>query len=174
MDMLATPLTLAKDDILRAARGKGGLLGKLFVHAPLTEIRLEYVRFFLVRLPYAVEARKFPFRRHDTSGVMSVAVNALFGKCAMQDAKFTLAPVQGAHFQDGKFEMDETEARESAKSFAQRIVMRLCRNLPRFGKEDEIGCECFFRPYWIAYYGDPQGERPRYLPFEADGLTFKR
>ncbi len=171
MNMTATALTLAKDDILRTARGKGGLLGKLFVRAPLTEVRLEYVRFFLVRLPYSVEARKFPFRKHDTGGVMSVAVNALYGKCAMKDTEFTLAPVEGVHFQNGKFEMDEAEACESAKSFAQRIVMRLCRNLPRFG---EVECESFFRPYWMAYYGDPQSEQPRYLPFEADGLTFKR
>ena len=171
MNMMATPLALDREDILRAARGKGGLLGRLFVRAPLTEIRLEYVTFLLVLLPYTVEARKFPFRRHDAAGIMSVAVNTLFGTCAMKDAELTLAPVDGVHFQGGTFEMDETEAGECAKNFARRVVMRLCRNLPHFG---EVRCESFFRPYWIAYYGDPQGTRPRYLPFEADGLTFKR
>ena len=84
MNMMATPLALDREDILRAARGKGGLLGRLFVRAPLTEIRLEYVRFLLVLLPYTVEARKFPFRRHDAAGIMSVAVNTLFGTCAMK------------------------------------------------------------------------------------------
>ena len=171
MNMMATPLTLDRRDILRAARSKGGLLGRLFVRAPLTELRLEYVRFFLVRLPYSVEARKFHFRKHDTDGAMFVAVNALYGKCAMKDTEFTLAPVDGIHFQGGMFEMNEAEAGERAKNFARRVVMRLCRNLPHFG---DVRCESFFRPYWIAYYRDPQGTRPRYLPFEADGLTFKR
>lgn len=60
---------------------------------------------------------------------------------------------------------------ECAEDFARRIVMRMCRNLPTFG---EASCETFFRPYWMAYYGQPDGEKPRYLPFEADGLTFKR
>ena len=103
MNMMATPLALDREDILRAARGKGGLLGRLFVRAPLTEIRLEYVRFLLVLLPYTVEARKFPFRRHDAAGIMSVAVNTLFGTCAMKDAELTLAPVDGVHFQGGTF-----------------------------------------------------------------------
>ena len=66
---------------------------------------------------------------------------------------------------------NKAEAGERAKNFARRVVMRLCRNLPHFG---DVRCESFFRPYWIAYYRDPQGTRPRYLPFEADGLTFKR
>ena len=114
MDMLATPVTLSREEILRRAKGKGGLLGRLFVRQPLTELRLEYVRFYMVRLPYDVEARRFPFRRHETGGVMSVAVNALYGRCAMKDTELALAPVQGGHFQNGRFEMAGGEAEELA------------------------------------------------------------
>ena len=169
--MMATPVTLAREEVLRRAKGKGGLLGRLFVRAPLTELRLEYVRFYMIRLPYEVEARRFPFRRHETGGVMSVAVNALYGRCAVKDTELALAPVQGEHFQGGRFEMEAGEADELAMNFARRIIMRMCRNLPRFG---EVQHETFFRPYWMAYYGRPDGVNPRYLPFEADGLTFKR
>lgn len=171
MDMMATPVTLAREEVLRRAKGKGGLLGRLFVREPLTELRLEYVRFYMIRLPYEVEARRFPFRRHETGGVMSVAVNALYGRCAVKDTDLVLAPVQGEHFQGGRFEMEAGEADELAMNFARRIIMRMCRNLPRFG---EVQHETFFRPYWMAYYGRPDGVNPRYLPFEADGLTFKR
>ncbi len=171
VDMMATPVTLDKERIRRTAEARGGLLGRLFVREPLAEIRLEYVRFYMVRLAYTVEARRFPFRRHDTGGVMTVAVNALYGRCAVKDTDMRLVPVQGEHFQGGRFEMESGEAVESAMNFARRIVMRMCRNLPVFG---EVGCETFFRPYWMAYYGRPDGKNPRYLPFEADGLTFKR
>lgn len=171
MDMMATPVTVSREEALKKARGKGGLLGRIFVRKPLTEIRLEYVRFYMVTLPYAVEARRFPFRRHETGGVMSVAVNALYGRCAVKDTELVLESVQGEHFQNGCFEMDRLEAEKSAMDFARRIVMRMCRNLPRFG---EAGAETFFRPYWMAYYGSPEGKDARYLPFEADGLTFKR
>lgn len=171
MDMMATPVTVAQSSILRTAQARGGLLGRLLVRQPLTEIRLEYVRFYLVRLPYAVEARKFPFRRHDTGGVMTLVVNSLYGRCAVKDTDLQLAPVQGTHFQNGKFEMSGQEAEECASDFARRLIMRMCRNLPSF---KEASCETFFRPYWMAYYGQPDGEKPRYLPFEADGLTFKR
>ena len=171
MDMLATPVTLSREEILRRAKGEGGLLGRLFVRQPLTELRLEYVRFYMVRLPYDVEARRFPFRRHETGGVMSVAVNALYGRCAMKDTELALAPVQGGHFQNGRFEMAGGEAEELAMNFARRIIMRMCRNLPRFGAVEH---ETFFRPYWMAYYGDPESQDTRYLPFEADGLTLKR
>ncbi len=171
MDMMATPVTVAQSSILRTAQFRGGILGRLLVRQPLTEIRLEYLRFYLVRLPYAVEARRFPFRRHESEGVMTVVVNALYGRCAVKDTDLQLAPVQGMHFQDGKFEMNGREAAECASDFARRIIMRMCRNLPSFG---ESSCETFFRPYWMAYYGRPEEESPRYLPFEADGLTFKR
>ncbi len=171
MDMMATPVTLAREEAFRRAAGKGGLLGRIFVQKPLTELRLEYVRFYMVTLRYAVEARRFPFRRHETGGVMSVAVNALYGRCAMKDTDLVLASVQGEHFQNGRFEMESGEAGEAAMNFARRIVMRMCRNLLTFG---EMGVETFFRPYWMAYYGSPEGKEARYLPFEADGLTFKR
>lgn len=171
MDMMATPVTVAQTSILRTAEFRGGILGRILVRQPLTEIRLEYVRFYVVCLPYAVEARRFPFRRHRTEGVMNVVVNALYGRCAMKDTDLQLASVQGGHFQEGKFELQEQEAVECAENFARRIVMRMCRNLPSFGV---ASCETFFRPYWMAYYGRPDGEKPRYLPFEADGLTFKR
>ena len=124
MNMMATPLALDREDILRAARGKGGLLGRLFVRAPLTEIRLEYVRFLLVLLPYTVEARKFPFRRHDAAGIMSVAVNTLFGTCAMKDAELTLAPVDGVHFQGGTFEMDAQKTSPGASSCGCAAICR--------------------------------------------------
>lgn len=171
MDMMATPVALAREKVVRRAEGKGGLLGRLFVRKPLTELRLEYVRFYMCSLPYTVEARRFPFRRHETGGVMNVAVNALYGSCAVKDAELVLAPVQGEHFQNGCFEMEDREAAEAAVNFARRIIMRMCRNLPTFG---EIGVETFFRPYWMAYYGSAEGKEARYLPFEADGLTFKR
>lgn len=171
MDMMATPVTLAREEVMRTARRKGGLLGRCLVREPLADVRLEYVRFYMVSLPYTVEARRFPFRRHETGGIMSVAVNALYGSCAMKDTALCLASVQGEHFQNGCFEMERREAEEAAMNFARRIVMRLCRNLPKFG---EIGVETFFRPYWMAYYGSTEGKEARYLPFEADGLTFKR
>lgn len=171
MNMMATPLALDREDILRAARGKGGLLGRLFVRAPLTEIRLEYVRFLLVLLPYTVEARKFPFRRHDAAGIMSVAVNTLFGTCAMKDAELTLAPVDGVHFQGGTFEMDETEAGECAKNFARRVVMAA---VPQSAALRRSAVRKLFPPVLDSVLRRSQGTRPRYLPFEADGLTFKR
>ena len=102
MDMMATPVTVAQSSILRTAQFRGGILGRLLVRQPLTEIRLEYLRFYLVRLPYAVEARRFPFRRHESEGVMTVVVNALYGRCAVKDTDLQLAPVQGMHFQIGR------------------------------------------------------------------------
>ena len=171
MDMMATPVAVARTSILRTTQFRGGIQGRILVRQLLTDIRLEYVRFYMVRLPYSVEARRFPFRRHATEGVMTVIVNALYGRCAVKDTDLQLAPVQGGHFQQGKFELNGQEAVECAEDFARRIVMRMCRNLPTFG---EASCETFFRPYWMAYYGQPDGEKPRYLPFEADGLTFKR
>ena len=67
------------------------ILGSMLVRRPLKDIRLEYVRFYMVRLPYSVEARIFPFRRHATEGVMIVIVNALYGCCAVKDRIFSLA-----------------------------------------------------------------------------------
>lgn len=111
MDMMATPVAVARTSILRTAQFRGGILGRILVRQPLTDIRLEYVRFYMVRLPYSVEARRFPFRRHATEGVMTVIVNALYGRCAVKDTDLQLAPVQGGTFPAGKVRTERTGSR---------------------------------------------------------------
>lgn len=173
MPFTATSVTVRREDIEKQARGKGGLLGKLFVRAPLFDIRLEYRKFYLVSLEYSVMARKFPFRTHEVSGRLLFIVDALMKKSAVVDITFSDEETEGVIFQDGRYDIDEAEAVECAEDYATRILLRTCRNLPKFTAPPETSV--LYRPFWIAYYGDPERDnRPRYLPFEADGFSFNR
>lgn len=172
MELQATSLEIAQESIHKVAQGKGGLLGKFFVRDPLFCINLEYKKFYCATLPYDVVARRFPFRRHPLSGSIDIIVDALMGKSAVREEPLVLETVQGEVFQNGLHDMDEAEAIQTASEYAKRIIFRMCKNLPVFGQGSAA---FFFRPHWMAYYGDPgQARNPRYLPFEADGKSFRR
>lgn len=172
MTFSATPVRVSKESVLPQAKGKGGLLGRLFVRESLFQLILEYKKYYVIRLPYTIEARKFPFRRRTMDGALSIVVDALQGGCAVKDSDIPLEQAEGPIFQEGVNDMDEEEAVTTARNFAAKILLRLCRNFPTFG-EAEI--DFFYRPHWMAYYGDPRNcAKPRYLPYEADGMTFRR
>ena len=172
MAFSATPVRASKESVLPQARGKGGLLGKLIVRESLFQVTLEYKKYYLVYLPYTIEARKFPFRKKNMDGRLVVVVDALSGSCGVKEKEIELEQAEGVIFQNGINDMSESEAATTARDFANRILLRLCRNFPTFG---ELEIDFFYRPHWMAYYGDPAtSAKPRYLPFEADGLTFRR
>ena len=173
MPFTATPVSVRREDVEKQARGKGGLLGKIFVRAPLFDLRLEYRKFYLVSLDYRVMARKFPFKTHEVSGRLLFIVDALMAKSAVVDITLRTEEVDGTIFQNGRYDIDEKEAVECAEDYATRIIMRMCRNLPQFTAPATTST--LYRPFWIAYYGNPEHDsKPRYLPFEADGFSFNR
>jgi len=160
-------------DIHKVAKGKGGLLGKLFVRAPLTELRVEYKKYYRCVFTYAVNAKLFLFKRKEIQGKIEIIVDAFSGKCGVNNSyPFSLEKVEGRLFLDGKYDMSENEAHAAAFEFARRVVLRLARSAAEFGEYSKP--ECFYRPHWMAYYGDPKEKDCRYLPFEADGHTIKR
>ena len=145
----------------------------IIVRPPLTLLRLEYKKFFRLVFPYDIVARVFPFRRREISGNMEIIVDAISGSCAVNNAvSIELIPAKGKLFMDGTMDMEVQEAHDIAITFGRRIVTRLGRSVPHFG--DCLEPEFFYRPYWIAYYGNPENKKCRYLPFEADGHAFKR
>ncbi len=173
MEMVGTSVCVREDQIRRKAAGKGGLLGKLLLFGtPLTLLRLEYLKYYRVPLGYEVSTRVFPARRKELSGSLEVIVEAMTGKCAMNNASVALQTVTGLRFMDGRYDLKEEEALQLAKNFAVRVVTRLAKGVPRF--HERCAVEAFYRPHYIAYYGNPEDKNCRYLPFEADGQTFKR
>ncbi len=172
--MQALPITISKDEIEKKARSKGGILGKLFVREPLFDVLLEYRKFFHVTLDYDVVAKKFPFKKHPVSGTLEIIVDAMHDTCCVKDKHeiFTLESVEGKEFQNGMHDMSEQQSLEYAQKYATRIIFRNCRSLPTFTKSTS---STFYRPFWMAYYGDPRAViKPRYLPFDADGRAFTR
>lgn len=126
-------------------------------------MRLEYKKFYRFSFPYRICARIFLTRHREIAGEIEIIVDA---------ATIELVESSGRLFMDGTFDMDIDEAGHTALEFAKRIVSRIGRSVPTFGAAAEPGY--FYRPIWAAYYGDPQDRACRYLPFEADGHTFKR
>ncbi len=173
MPFTATPITVKREAVEVQARSKGGLLGKIFVRAPLFKLSLEYRKFYLVTLAYRVTARKFPFKTHMVSGQLPFIVDALMAKSAVVDTALHTEEADGPIFQSGRYDIDAREAEACAEDYANRIIMRMCRNLAQFTAPAVISI--LYRPFWIAYYGNPeQDSKPRYLSFEADGLSFNR
>lgn len=170
---VSTPVRIEEKSITGPARRKGGLIGMLMVRAPLTTLRLEYKKYYRFSFPYRIYARIFLTRRREIAGEIEIIVDAVTGKCAVNDSTtIELVESSGKLFMDGTFDMDIEEAGNTALEFAKRIVSRIGRSVPTFGAAPEP--EYFYRPIWAAYYGDPQDKTCRYLPFEADGHTFKR
>jgi len=172
--MQATPITISRENIEIKAKKKGGLLGMLIVREPLFEVALEYRKFFIISLEYEVVARKFPFGKHDIAGSLDIVVDAMFDKCCVKEKNepFILEDIEGKKFQNGIHDMEDAEAVECAQKFSSRIIFRKCKNFPTF-TENIIAH--FYRPFWMAYYGNPALiKNPRYLPYEADGKAFVR
>lgn len=173
MELVSTPVRIEEHSIRGQARRKGGLLGMVMVRQPLSILRLEYKKYFRFAFPYEVLARIFPFRRKEIAGKMEVFVDAVSGNCAVNTVTtIELVTVEGLPFMEGAMDMEVQEAHDIAHAFGKRIVTRIGKTVPTFDECPEP--EHFYRPVWIAYYGDPEDKTCRYLPFEADGHTFKR
>lgn len=174
MLMKATPIIISQESIEIQAKKKGGLLGRLFVREPLFEVNLEYRKFFSINLEHTVVARKFPFGKHEISGSINIIVDAMFDKCGVKEISesLILEDIEGIEFQNGKHDMTDNQAIDCAQKYARRIIFRICKNLPTFTTNH---VSYFYRPFWIAYYGNPNATKnPRYLPYEADGKSFAR
>lgn len=173
MEFVSTPVCLPEEAIHKKARGKGGLLGKIVLFKrPLTLLRLEYLKFYRMTLPYDVTVRVFPAKRRELTGSIEVIVDAMTGKCAVNNGPIHLEKAEGSPFMDGRYDVGTDEALQIAENFANRIVTRLTKGIPRFGECEAP--EYFYRPHYIAYYGEPESPDCRFLHFEADGQTFKR
>lgn len=173
MKLISTPVRIEENAIRGQARRKGGLLGMFTVRQPLTLLRIEYKKYYRFIFPYEILARIFPFRRREIAGNMEMLVDAISGNCAVNSGiAIELAETEGIPFMDGAMDMEVEEAHGIAYDFGKRIITRLGRSVPRFGECADP--EFFYRPVWIAYYGDPKDKSCRYLPFDADGHTFKR
>lgn len=173
MELISTPVRIPEEKIRGKAKGKGGLIGKVLLwKQPMTLLRLEYLKFYRFAFSYDVTVRVFPAKKRDLTGKIEIIVDAMTGKCAVNDIHIDLCETEGRHFMDGRFDMEVPPAHDLAQGFAKRIVMRLTKGTPIFGECLEP--EYFYRPYYIAYYGDPEDKACRFLHFEADGHTFKR
>ena len=174
MELISTPVRIAEADIKGQAKRKGGLIGLVMLAgSPLTLLRVEYKKYFRFFFPYEIVARVFPFRRREFNGDMEIIVDAISGSCAVNNAvDIELIQVEGHVFMDGTLDMEMQEAHDIAIEFGRRVLTRLGRSVPHFGECLEP--DVFYRPFWIAYYGDPKDKKCRYLPFGADGHAFKR
>lgn len=172
MQLLATPLTIGQEAFMKEAKGKGGLLGRLFVREPLYKMTLEYKKYYRILLPHTIDVRRLFAGKKNISGVMNMIVDAETGNCAVISEDFSLVNTTGKVFCDGEVKVEQEEALDIAKRYATKVLTRLSGGRPVF-REHRL--EEFYRPQWIAYYGNPAAcDEPRYLPFEADGYSFNK
>ncbi|MFZ7103866.1 MAG: hypothetical protein ACOWWO_14610 [Peptococcaceae bacterium] len=172
MELLSTPLQIPQEKFIEQAQGKGGLLGRMIVKEDLHDLKLEYWGCYKITLTYELDTRKFIFGKKKIAGIIEMVVDGRTGSCAVLTEKLTIVRARGNIFSKGCFSIKQEEAVQRARQYATRILFRRYRGLPSFCKSETA---TFYRPFWIAYYGNPQEcSKPRFLPFEADGMTFKR
>jgi hypothetical protein len=172
MELLVTPLVFPQENFIKEAKRKGGLLGRLLVREPFYQMTLEYKAYYRVSLPHYIEARRVFTPKKKVSGTAHMIVDAETGKCAVITETLDLTPASGKVFQYVQAQISPEEAIDVAKRYANKVLLRLSGGMPVFKDHSIIE---FYRPHWIAYYGDPtECTNPRYLPFEADGLSFNR
>ncbi|MFZ5945832.1 MAG: hypothetical protein ACOYVD_17205 [Bacillota bacterium] len=172
MELLSTPLQIPKEKFIKQAQNKGGLLGKLMVKEDLHDFILEYWGYYKITLYYELDTRKFIFGKKKISGIIEMIVDGRSGSCAVSTEEVKMVKVKGNTFSNGCFNIDKADAIGRARHYATRILFRRYRGLASFNKSE---VSIFYRPFWIAYYGNPhECSNPRFLPFEADGMTFKR
>jgi len=172
MEILSTSIQLPKERFIKQAEKKGGLLGKMIVKEDLHDFKLEYWGYYRITLSYELATRKFIFGKKNLSGVIEMIVDGRGGSCAVLTEELKIVKAKGTLFSNGCFNITEQDAIQRAQHYATRILFRRYRGLPSF---KNYNVSTFYRPFWIAYYGNPQEcSNPRFLPFEADGMTFKR
>lgn len=161
--LLSTRKVMTEQEACRLGEDKGGMLGKILIRKKMTSLELLYFPFYLVSIKtgYKVRVSKIP-------EMMKVVVDGTSGRCALVNTEPNLQPLcVDAKKESEHFSLEEVI--RYASKHANRYLIRVRRNAALFKEETAT---TFYRPYWVAFYGDRSKEkRIWYLPFEADGYS---
>ena len=161
--LLATPRTMSKHEAQKLAERKGGLLGKILIRKALASVELLYFPFYLVTMQTGHKLRSSKLPEN-----IKVVVDGSSGKCALVKTEPQLQPLpESAERVDEQFNTQEVI--RYATNHANSHLIRVRKNAAFFKNEKVT---TFYRPYWVAFYGDRKTEKKVwYLPFVADGYV---
>lgn len=171
MTVLASCKKLSKLDVLPTVKNKGGLIGKLLVRKPLCELELMYFPYYKVTLDVYIEARKLPFMpKKKLNTTIEVLVSGTTGSASIIQGFPKLERIETKNLIETI--VSEEEVIRKATKCADRYVIRSART---FSIVKDVKLELFYRPYWVAFYGEEiVGEKAYYLPIQADGYKVTR
>lgn len=161
--LLSTARLMSKYEAQKLAEEKGGLLGKILIRKALTSVELLYFPFYLVTMQTGYKLRSFKLPES-----IKVVVDGSTGKCALVKTEPQLQPLpESAEKMEEQFSTQEVI--RYAANHANRYLIRVRKNAAFFKNEQVT---TFYRPYWVAFYGDRKTEKKVwYLPFAADGYA---
>lgn len=168
MKILRTECKMTEEAALAAAEKKGGFVGKLLVRDPLTELRMHYFPFKMVTFPVQHRPLFKPVRNTQ----VTVACDMTTGAAILCDKPLDLEETEAREDMLEECSIKDDRAFNSAHRLAYRLVRKHV-----FGRSqlNEHQSQMFYRPYWLAIYGEMvEGNRVRYMPMPADGLSSYR
>lgn len=173
MTVLASTLKFSKESALLLAQKKGGLFGQIFIRKDFHEVELVYFPYFKTTLDLSFKVRKFFFCSEKIINTkVSVVVSGTTGKGSIIDGFPELKSLNSGNHSLIEPEVPEKKVIEQAVKCAQKYVIRSVRTIPIV---DKVEIELFYRPFWVAYYGEKRmGEKIYYLPIQADGYSVNR
>ena len=171
MKIQTMPIVMTEEEALKIAAGHKNPVVRVMAGKKKINLRLMYLehRYYIYEMTYHDSPLAALFHKNKTEQKQKIRVIVDTTTCS---ASHTADPIRTKEVEVDELSIQpsyypDQRLEDCGAMMARRMVRR------RVGKQLSIrtvSCETFYRPYYIAIYGDMvEGTKARYLPIAADG-----
>ena len=168
----ALPIVMSEEEAMKRAAGYKNPVVKAMARGKKINMRIMYLenRYYIYEMTYLNSplAKLFGKSEDDeTKQKIRIVVEATTCSASYTSDPLTFKEIEVDEDSIQPSYYDDQRLEDTGAFLAKRMTRR------RIGRQimiETLSCETFYRPYYIAIYGDMvEGTKARYLPIAADG-----